>query len=106
MTSAQKRAPRIQGPRVSITATPELDHVLGRIAAGTGTGKATFVREWLLDALPQLEQLATAIELAKSGNVDAFAIMAQVVRDASSEADQLSLDIKRDRRRAMRKRPK
>jgi predicted DNA-binding protein len=99
----KKRPPRPQGARIGLTVPPELDRVLARIAAATGTGKATFVREWLCEAVPQLDQLANAMELAKRGNTDAFDVMAKVMLGVTEGADQLTLDIKKTRRRVIRK---
>lgn len=95
-----------QNPRIALTVPPELDAVLGRIAAATGTGKATFVREWLCEAMPQLAGLATAMEMAKNQNTEAFTVLAQVLREATGKADQAALDLKVKRRKFMRKRPR
>ncbi len=92
--------------RVNLTLPSDVVAVLDRMAKVTGAGRATIVREWLIEAAPQLGELAKALELASKKNVDAFEVMTRVVNDAASDVGQLSLDIKRDRRRAMRKKIK
>jgi hypothetical protein len=72
----------------------------------TGAGRATIVREWLIEMVPTLGQFALALEAASSSNVDAFKIMADTVREVQGKGDQLALEIKRDRRKAMRKKIK
>lgn len=99
----KKRAPRPQGPRVNLTLTPELDRVLDRISAATGAGKASFVREWLIEALPVLSALATSMEQARDGNVAVFDTLAHVMREGRQVLDQTELDFKRTRRRVARR---
>lgn len=102
----KKRAPRPQGPRVNLTLTPELDRVLGRISAVTGAGKASFVREWLIEALPVLDGLALSMEQAKNGNLEVFDSLARVMREGRQVLDQTELDFKRTRRRVARRKVK
>jgi len=98
------RPTRPQGPRVNLTLTPELDRVLGRLSAASGAGKASFVREWLIEALPVLDQLATSMEQAKAGNLDVFDSLARVMREGREQFDQVEMDLTRTRRRVARKR--
>ncbi len=95
-----------QDTRVNLTLPDEVIAVLDRMGKVTGAGRATIVREWLIEAAPQLGEFAKALELASSRNVDAFSVMAKVLNDTSDEVGQLSLDIKRSRRRAMTKKKK
>lgn len=96
--------PRRIGERVNLTLPVEVVATLDRMGKVSGAGRATIVREWLSEMLPQLEQLALAMELASKKKIDAFDVASGVLRDASAKADQLQLDVKRQRRRAMRKR--
>jgi predicted DNA-binding protein len=91
------------GERVNLTLPKEVCAVLDRMGKVTGTGRATIVREWLSEALPQLQQMAHALELAQKKNLDAFQVLADSLEETARNADQLSLDIKRTRRKAMRK---
>lgn len=90
--------------RVNLTLTPEVVSVLDRMGKHTGAGRATIIREWLIEGLPQLEQLADAMEMASRKNIDAFKVMSDTLKDLSSQADQMQLEIKTARRGAMRKR--
>ena len=94
------------GERVNLTLPRDVIAVLDRLQAVTGAGRATFIREWLTEAVPQLQELARAVELAQAKNIDAFKVMGDVMGQVSNEADQLQLDIKKTRRAAMRKRRK
>lgn len=98
-----RRKPANQGPRVALTLTPELDALLARIGAATGVGKATFVRQMLETAQPQLELIASAAEKVTTQNVpDGLALMATALRQASGMAEQQQLELTK-RRRAMRR---
>ncbi len=92
-----------QQTRVNLTLPDEVVSVLDRMGKVTGAGRATIIREWLIEGSSQLGELARAMELASEKNVDAFAVMAQVLNESAGQAEQLSLNIKRDRRAAMRK---
>lgn len=95
------------GTRVNLTLPDEVVRVLDRMGAVTGAGRATIIREWLIEAAPQLAQMAVALEAASKSNIDAaLRVMDRSMEQVAGQAEQLSLDIKRDRRRAMRKRPK
>lgn len=94
---------RPQGPRVGITVTPELDAVLARIAEATGTGKASFIRQWLVAMLPQLEALARALELAKDGPLDSLKLLQDTLRGAIAQGEQAELELTKVRRAARRK---
>lgn len=92
--------------RVNLTLPDEVIDVLDRMGKATGAGRATIIREWLIEGLPQFAQLADAIDLAAQKNIDAFTVMAKTLNEAARGADQLALDMKATRRAAMRKRPK
>jgi predicted DNA-binding protein len=95
-----------QNTRVNLTLPDEVIAVLDRMGTATGTGRATIIREWLIEALPQLQEMARAIELARAKNIDAFKVIGDTLSKLSEQSGQLSLDIKKQRRAAMRKRPK
>lgn len=90
--------------RVALTLPDEVIAVLDRMAKLTGAGRATFIREWLIEGLPMFEELATAMELASQQNIDAFKVMAKSLEQASNITGQMSLEMKKSRRAAMRKR--
>lgn len=92
--------------RVNLSLPDEVIAVLDRIGKVTGAGRATIIREWLIEGLPQLGLVAQAVELASQKNIDAFKVMADALGQVAGEAGQMALDVKRKRRAAMRKRPK
>jgi predicted DNA-binding protein len=92
-----------QQTRVNLTLPDETIRVLDRLGKVTGAGRATIVREWLIEGTPMFAEMARAAEMAAKKNVDALLVMGQVLRDASSQVDQMELDVKRKRRAAMRK---
>ena len=92
-----------QGPRVNLTLTDEAVAILDRIGAVTKTGRATILREFVLEALPGIVEIAHALELAQQKNLDAFKVMAKSIDKTVADSQQLSLDIKKTRRRAMRR---
>lgn len=96
-------SPDRTGIRVNLSLPPEVVSILDRMGAVTGAGRATIVREFLIDAVPHLSELARALELAHSKNLDAFKVMTKVVRDVAAQSDQLVLDIRRSTRAARRK---
>lgn len=90
--------------RVNLALPDEVIAVLDRMGKLTGAGRATFIREWLIEGLPMFEELATAMELASQQNIDAFKVMAKSLEQASNLTGQMSLEMKKSRRAAMRKR--
>lgn len=92
-----------ENTRVNLTLPDDVIGVLDRLGAVTGAGRATIVREWLMEALPALNELVKAAEMASQKNIDAFLVMGKVLRDLNADADQLQLDIKKTRKAAMRK---
>lgn len=98
-----KRSTRPQGPRVNLTLTDEAVAILDRIEAVTGAGRATILREFILEALPGIADIAHALELAQQKNVDAFKVLAKSIDKTVHDSQQLSLDIKKTRRAMRRK---
>lgn len=95
-----------QNTRVNLTLPDDLVAVLDRLGKVTGAGRATIIREWLIEGTPLFAEIARAAELAAAKNVDALKVMGEVLRDASAQTEQLELEVKRARRSAMRKRRK
>lgn len=89
--------------RVNLTLPDEAIRVLDRIARASGTGRATVIREWLIEGLPHFAELASAMELAQQRNLDAFKVVSNTLRDLGAMVDQTQLDLKTTRRAAMRK---
>lgn len=90
--------------RVALTLPDEVIFVLDRMAKLTGAGRATLIREWLIEGLPMFKELADSMEMASRQNIDAFKVMSESLEQASNLTGQLSLEMKKDRRAAMRKR--
>ena len=93
------------GIRINLTLPTEVVATLDRMSAVTGAGRASIIREWLIEGHPMFDQMATALELAAAKNLDAFKVMSKAVSGIAGQADQLSLDIKRTSR-AMRRKSK
>lgn len=90
---------------MNLTLTPELDLVLSSLSKSLGVGKATFVRQVLDAALPQLNLMAEAAAKVTQQNIpDGLGLLAEALQQASGMADQAQLDLKRTRRAAMRRR--
>lgn len=102
--SPRKPSPDRLGTRVNLTVDPEIVAVLDRLGAVTGAGRATIIREWLSGAAPIMAEMARAAELASQKNVDAFKVMSDAIGSAVANGEQLQLDMKKQRRAAMRKR--
>lgn len=92
--------------RVNLTLPPEVVSVLDRMGKVTGAGRATIIREWLIEGAPMFAEMARAMELASSKNIDAFKVIGSVLGDMSEQSAQMSLDMKNRRRAAMRKKVK
>ena len=91
------------GIRVNLTLPTSLVAVLDRIGAVTGAGRATLIREFLGDAEGPFGEMAKALEMASRKNVNAFDVLAKSLRDTGEQLVQLQLDIKTQKRRAMRR---
>lgn len=90
--------------RVNLTLPPEVVDVLDRLGKVTGAGRATIIREWLIEGQPMFAELARAAEMAHNKNVDALKVMGHVFRDLSETSDRIQIELKNKRRAAMRKR--
>ena len=77
--------------------------MLDRIAKATSTGRATMVREVLIDGLPGLTEMAHALELAQKKNSDGFKLLAKGIGELAQEASQMEVEFKRTHRRMARK---
>jgi hypothetical protein len=89
--------------RVALTLPPDVIDTLDRLGRVTGAGRATIVREWLIEGQPMFAEMARAAEMAAQKNIDALEVMGKVLREASGQVDQLQLDITKKRRAARRK---
>ena len=90
--------------RINLSLPPEVVSVLDRIGKVTGAGRATLIREWLIEGLPAFEGIASALEMAADKNLDAFKLLEDTVRQTVAEAQQAGLDLRVPRRAARRKR--
>ncbi|MCC5058183.1 hypothetical protein LLE61_21540 [Xanthomonas campestris] len=91
---------------MNLTLPPQVIDVLDRLGKVTGAGRATIIREWLIEGHPMFAEMAKAAEMASMRNVDALKVMGDVLRSAGQQAEQLELDVRATRRAAMRKKPK
>ena len=91
------------GIRVNLTLPEDLVATLDRMSAVTSAGKASIIREFLIEAHPGLRDMATALEMAAAKNADAFKLLAKTLDQSVHQSQQLSLDIKRTSRRMRRK---
>ena len=91
------------GIRVNLTLPQDLVDTLERMSSVTGSGKASIIREFLIEAHPGLRDMATALEMAAAKNADAFKLLAKTLDQSVNQSQQLSLDIKRTSRRMRRK---
>ena len=94
------------GTRINLTIPPETVAAIDRMCEASGVGRATFIRELLVGMESHIHGLAEAVELARQNNVDAFSRMADTLREVNAKSTQLELDVRRQRRAAMRKRQK
>ncbi len=95
-----------QNTRVNLTLPDDVIAVLDRMGKVTGAGRATIIREWMVEGAPMFAEMATAMELATQKNIDAFKVIGESLGHLSNSTGQLSLEIKKQRRAAMRKRVK
>ncbi|MEQ7784587.1 hypothetical protein [Xanthomonas hortorum] len=89
---------------MNLTLPPEVVDVLDRLGKVTGAGRATIIREWLIEGQPMFAEMARAAEMAHNRHVDALKVMGDVLRQTAVTTNQLELAIKAKRRAAMRKR--
>jgi hypothetical protein len=93
------------GIRVNLTLPPELVAVLDRIGAVSGVGRASFIRQMLVDSLPVFDSMARSMEQAQAKNLDAFTTLTKALDEVRAESDQLDLAIKKHRG-MVRKKPR
>lgn len=98
-------SPDRTGIRINLTLPPDIVATLDRMGAVTGAGRASIIREWLIEGRHTFVQMADALELAAQKNLDAFNVMTKAINGIAREADQLTLDMKRTSR-AMRRKSK
>lgn len=91
------------GTRVNLTLPPDVVAIIDRMGAVTGAGRASILREFICESAAGFAEIAHALELAQSKNVDAFKVLAKTIDKSVADSQQLSLDIKRTRRRMRRK---
>lgn len=91
------------GTRINLTLPPEIVVTLDRMSSVTSAGRASIIREFLVEAHPGLQEMATALEMAAAKNADAFKLLAKTLDNSVKQSQQLSLDIKRTSRRMRRK---
>lgn len=91
------------GIRVNLTLPLDVVATIDRMAKVTKAGRASIIREFLVEARPGLDDMAEALELAASKNMDAFKVLSKTLDASIEQSQQLSLDIKRTSRRMRRK---
>ena len=84
--------------RVSLSLPPELDAVLGRIARGMGTGKASVVTRFMVESLHGLETVADALDAVKNDHLDTYKVLEKALDKTLAEGQQLKLSISKKRR--------
>lgn len=97
------KAPDRVGIRVNLTLPVHVVALLDRIAKLTGTGRATMIRDIFGSMVPELGQMAEALELAAEKKGDAYKVMGKALENVQREVDQLSLEIKTARRKSRQK---
>jgi predicted DNA-binding protein len=95
---------RRTGVRVNLTLPPEVDHVLARVAEAAGTGKSSIVRELLVSMVPQLGEMAAALEGLRAGQVDSLAAVSKALRGVGDRTAQAELELKSLRAMARKRR--
>lgn len=91
------------GIRVNLTLPPEVVATLDRISAVTNAGRASIIREFLIEGHHGLGDIAHALELAKQKNLDAFNVLAKSLDKTISQSEQMALEMRRTSRRMRRK---
>ncbi len=98
-----RTSPDRTGTRINLTLPPDLVATLDRMSKVTSAGRASLIREFLIEAHAGLKEMADALDLAAANNADAFKMLAKTLDKSVSDSQQLSLDIKRTSRRMRRK---
>ena len=86
--------------RIHVTLTPDLKRALMDLYALTGQRPATIVRGLLVEAVPALQEMASAIRRAQEGAPrEAVDQMLQHLEREVTAARQLGLELRQKRRR-------
>jgi hypothetical protein len=80
--------------RLQVVTNPRVRTALERISAATGNSLGTIVREMIEEALPALEEMATALEAVPVSPGAALARMSRALELASADARQMGLELK------------
>nr|CDL66356.1 unnamed protein product [uncultured bacterium] len=91
------------GTRVNLTLPDDVIRALDAMSEATDTPRATVVRGWLEMAVPVMQATAEAIIQSKRDEAEGMKKMAAILKESSTVAEQMSLDIKSQRRKNMRK---
>lgn len=86
-----KNSDRRIGTRVNLTLPADVDAAVGHIADIVGTGKASVIRGWLESMLPQLIEMARAIEAVQAGSADGLDALSGVLRSSVKKAEQAEM---------------
>lgn len=81
-----------RSPRIQVTLAPEVMAILDRVSQLTGQGKGTIVSEMMVEALPMLQAMVSALEVVKSAPRDAQAMMNRVSAEALLKLSQHQLE--------------
>lgn len=79
--------------RVMVSVTPELYTLLERLSSLAGASMGGLCGELLQDAMPALEAMAKALELARDKNADAFEVLAKLLAEAQVKSGEVQLDM-------------
>lgn len=101
MARSQKKPLR---PRVMVTVSEETFELLQQIAQEGDVAVGSLCGELLDEAKPALVAMLTAIKQAKEQSADAFDTIAKLMLDATSQANQVQMEIIEERQR-LRRRP-
>lgn len=91
------------GTRVNLTLPDEVISVIDRLSAASQHGRATVIRGLLEESVPQLAQLADALEKAQQNPFDSLKDIADLLRTSTAQAEQMELDIRKERKALMRR---
>lgn len=82
------------GRRVQLSLRPDLVLILDRIKAVAGIPYASFIRQFLEQAKPQLELMVKTLEEAQAQKIDAFETLRKAVDLTTQQSAQASLELK------------
>lgn len=87
-----------------VTVSPETFELLQQIAKEGDVAVGSLCGELLDEARPALDAILTAIRQAKAKSADAFDTIAKLMIDATTQANQVQLELMEERKR-LRRRP-